>query len=53
MMSTPAATRVESVREKRAMPILMITLPMPIGARTRMASQMRRPFSVFFARMRP
>ena len=53
MMSTPAATSVESVREKRAIPILMITLPMPMGARMRMASQIRRPFSVFFARLRP
>jgi hypothetical protein len=47
MMSTPAATSVESVREKRAIPILMITLPMPAGARTRILSQRRRPDSVF------
>ena len=47
MMSTPAATRVESVREKRAIVTLRTTSPIFIGSRSFSASQRRRPSSVF------
>ena len=50
MMSTPAATRVESVREKRAMPILTMIAPIPNGIFMRKRSHMRRPDSVFLKR---
>ena len=50
MMSTPAPMSVESVREKRAIPILRMTAPIPTGAFRRKRSQTRRPFSVFFRR---
>ena len=53
MMSTPEPTSVESVREKRAMPTLRITAPIPTGAFIRKRSQTRRPFSVFFSRRNP
>ena len=48
MMSTPAATSVDSMREKRASVILRTVLPIFIGSRSFTRSQTRRPFSVDF-----
>ena len=48
MMSTPAATSVESVREKRAMVILSTVSPIRIGSFSLRVSQPLRPLSVFF-----
>ena len=53
MMSTPAATRVESVREKRAIVTLSTTWPIFIGTFSLMRSHTWRPRSVFFRRMTP
>ena len=47
MMSTPAATRVESVRENRAIVTFSTTSPIFIGSFSFTASQWRRPVSVF------
>ena len=46
MMSTPAATRVESVREKRAIVTLRTTSPIFIGILSLIRSQSWRPASV-------
>ena len=46
MMSTPAATRVESVREKRAIVTLRTTSPIFIGSFSLIRSQRLRPASV-------
>ena len=53
MMSTPAPTRLASVRLKRAMPTFRTTGPIPIGIRMRKRSQCRRPDSVRFQRKKP
>ena len=53
MMSTPAATSVASVREKRAIVTLSTTLPMPAGARSLKRSHTCRPDGVFFQRRKP
>ena len=50
MMSTPAATSVESVREKRAIDTFSTTSPIFIGSFSLNLSQFCRPFSVFFQR---
>ena len=53
MMSTPAATSVESVREKRAIVTLRTTSPIFIGIFSFVRSQSWRPGSVRFARRTP
>ena len=50
MMSTPAATSVESVREKRAIVIFSTVSPIRIGSFSLKRSHFWRPFSVFFHR---
>ena len=52
-MSTPAATSVESVREKRAIATLWTTSPIFIGIRSLNRSQRRRPVSVLRKRLNP
>ena len=49
MMSTPAATRVDSVREKRASAIFRTTSPIFIGTRSLKRSHSWRPRSVRFS----
>ena len=49
-MSTPAATRLASVREKRAIVTFKTTSPTFIGIRSLRRSQIRRPFSLRFHR---
>ena len=49
MMSTPAATSVASVREKRASAIFCTTSPIFIGIRSLKRSQTCRPVSVRFS----
>ena len=53
MMSTPAATRVESVREKRAIVTFRTTSPIFMGIFSLMRSQSWRPASVFLKRRTP
>ena len=53
MMSTPAETSVESVRENRASAILCTTSPMRIGILSLKRSQTFRPRSVRFERRKP
>ena len=53
MMSTPAATSVESVREKRAIVTLRTTWPIFIGIFSLKRSQSLRPLSIFFQRRKP
>ena len=53
MMSTPAATSVESVREKRAMVTFRTTWPIFIGILSLMRSHFCRPDSVFLYFLRP
>ena len=52
MMSTPEATSVESVRDKRAMATLRTTEPICIGIRSLKLSHFARPFSVRFQRLK-
>jgi hypothetical protein len=52
-MSTPAATSVESVREKRAIVTLRTTSPIFIGSRSFSRSHRRRPASVLRNRLIP
>ena len=53
MMSTPAATSVESVRENRAIVTLRTTWPIFIGIFSLKRSQSLRPLSDFFQRRKP
>ena len=53
MMSTPAATSVASVREKRAIVTFKTTFPMPPGTRSKKRSHTWRPAGVFFQRLKP
>ncbi len=53
MMSTPAATSVESEREKRASATFWTTSPIFIGILSLKRSQSWRPFSVRFSLRRP
>ncbi len=53
MMSTPAATSVESVREKRASATFWTTSPIFIGIRSLNLSQFWRPLSVRFSLRSP
>ena len=53
MMSTPAATSVESVRAKRAIVIFRVVSPICSGRRSRTRSQTRRPASVRLPRTKP
>ena len=53
MMSTPAATRVASVRENRAIVTFRTTFPMPAGTRSLNRSHTWRPDGVFFQRRKP
>src|ERR1700730_8568216 len=50
MMSTPAATSVESVGENRAIVIFNTVSPMRIGSFSLRVSHFFRPLSVFFQR---
>lgn len=50
MMSTPDATSVASVREKRAIVTFLTTSPIFIGARSLMRSHFLRPDSLRFHR---
>ena len=52
-MSTPAAIRVESVRDQRAIETLRTTAPIVKGVLSLNRSQIWRPPSVFFQRMKP
>ena len=53
MMSTPAATSVARVREKRAIVTLRTTFPIPAGAFSLKRSHTCRPVSVRFQRRKP
>ena len=53
MMSTPAATSVDIVREKRAIVILRTVCPICSGRRSLVRSQSRRPRSVCLKRITP
>ena len=53
MMSTPAETSVESVREKRAIVTLRTTWPIFIGILSLIRSHCWRPGSVFLYLRRP
>ena len=52
-MSTPAVTRLESVREKRASAIFCTTSPTRMGIRSLKLSHVGRPRSLRFQRMNP
>ena len=53
MMSTPAATSVESVREKRAIVTFRTTSPIFIGSFSLMRSQSWRPLLGLLAARKP
>ena len=53
MMSTPDATSVDSVREKRAIVTFKTTSPIFIGSASLKRSHFLRPLSDFFQRKKP